>query len=116
MSTKPNYVLEFNKTAKEVKIVAEGLFTPKEVGEFLALYKQKISEINASEYILVADCSNLPVLSPAMTEQLVNTLSLYKETGFKKIHINVGDSSILSMQFSRLGREVGLTNLEIIKK
>lgn len=72
-----------------------------------------VSQIKADEFTLKFDCRDLEVVTQEMVPSLMNCLQMYKETGFKKVEVGIKKSPVIKMQLSRLGRNAGLTNLEV---
>lgn len=108
------YSIRLNRVAKTLNIAVGDKMTLIEAQNFVKEYKQAVSGIDAKLYTLHVDCTNMKVLSPEMTESLSSVMALYKETGFGKIICKIQNDAILKMQLSRLLRNAGLTNVEIV--
>lgn len=112
-----DYSIKVNRVSKKVEMVVSGSFTPEQAERFVNDYHSKLSGINASEFVLEFDCRDLNLVTKEMIPSLEACYGLYKTTGFKKILIGIKktDAVILKMQLERLGKNVGLTNLEVVQ-
>ncbi|WP_078578279.1 hypothetical protein [Salipaludibacillus agaradhaerens] len=108
------YKLGLNTPAKKVEMEVNGTFSPKDVENFVNEYQKIVDKINATEYTLDIDCSKLDILQQEMVPSMEGAFTLYKESGFKKVILNV-KSSVLKMQLSRLARNTKLTTAEIVE-
>lgn len=110
------YTMSVNRGEKTIEMTVSGTFTTEKAKQFIDDYQQKISSINASEFILEFDCRDLDVVTQKMIPELENCLSLYNSSGFKKVEVGIKKSAIISMQLKRLANKVGLTSFEVIQK
>ena len=110
------YTMNVNVVEKTIDMTVSGTFTPEKAKQFINDYQQKVSSINASEFILEFDCRDLDVVTKEMIPDLENCLTLYKSSGFKKVEVGIKKSAIISMQLKRLANNVGLTTFEVIQK
>lgn len=112
-----DYSIKVNRVSKKVEMVVSGSFTPEQAEKFVKDYHSKLSGINASEYVLEFDCRDLNLVSQDMRPSLEACFGLYKASGFTKIIIGIKkeETTILKMQLNRLGRSVGLDNLEVVQ-
>ncbi|KAF4325451.1 hypothetical protein G195_000919 [Phytophthora kernoviae 00238/432] len=78
------------------------------------LNQDTIAPINTKEYELNIDCKKLNVTAPEIVPLLEGCLQMFKKDEYKKVVLTLENNAILKMQLSRLGRSVGLDNLEII--
>lgn len=107
--------IEVNHAEKVVTINVAGQMTMTDAEIFSNDYKTKIGPLNGSDYVLIVDCTDMKVLTSEMTENLINVMKTYKETGFKKVTYQVGNNKILKMQLSRLARNADLTQSEVVE-
>lgn len=99
---------------KIVHMTVAGQMTMEDANLFLEDYKTKITPLDGKQYALVVDCTEMKVLTPDMTDSLTGGMQLYKETGFYKVTYTVKGNAILKMQLSRIAKNAGLTNYEVV--
>lgn len=100
------YKVEINNTKKSFNLTFEGVFTPTEVDAFLKEYQAKISSINSTDYILIANATNISISKQDMLPLMKNCFSLYMQTPFKKRYIVEGSSAVTNMQMKRVSKEI----------
>ncbi|MEG0450105.1 MAG: hypothetical protein RR595_09630 [Lysinibacillus sp.] len=110
------YKIEKNLAAKKVNICVGDQITLAEAEKFDKEFGSTLSSIDASSFELHIDSTNMKVLTPDLAVKLGGAMGLYKQAGFKKIVIELSQSTVLKMQVSRLVREAGLTNTEVVTK
>lgn len=93
--------------------MVSGTFVPEDAQSFVKDYHNAVNSINPAEYTLEFDCTSMLVVSTDMVPHLEACFALYKESGFHKVIFKVQDNAVLKMQFSRLARNTGLTNVEV---
>ncbi|UTR13157.1 hypothetical protein MM221_10855 [Salipaludibacillus sp. LMS25] len=108
------YKLGLNMSSKVVEMEVKGTFSPTDVENFVSDYQKIVGKINPTEYILDIDCSKLDILQQEMVPSMEGAFTMYKESGFKKVILNV-KSSVLKMQLSRLARNTKLTTAEVVE-
>lgn len=96
--------INVNNIKKVVNISVAGRVSMEEAQAFINDYQVKINAINASQYTLEVDCSDMQVLTPDMTDNLTSVMQMYKASGFKKVIYQVKSNVLLKMQLSRLIR------------
>ncbi|KQY83845.1 hypothetical protein ASD24_08550 [Paenibacillus sp. Root52] len=109
-----SFILKTDAANKVLNIELEGSFSQEDGLRSISAYQDTIAPINTQEYNLNIDCKKLNVTAPEIVPLLEGCLALFKKDGYKKIVLTLENNSILKMQLSRLGRAVGLDNLEII--
>lgn len=107
--------IEVNRAAKVVNMSVAGQMTMADAELFINDYKTKIGPLNGPDYVLIVDCTDMKVLTPEMAENLTGVMKMYKETGFKKVTYQIANNKILKMQLSRLARNAGLTQSEVVE-
>ncbi|MFS0752460.1 hypothetical protein [Oceanobacillus sp. 1P07AA] len=107
--SKTNIVV--NTDGKIVNMAVAGQMTMEDSKKFVDDYHNKISPLNGAEYDLIVDCTDMRVLTKDMTDNLVEVMKMYKETGFKHITYTVSDNITLKMQLSRLTGNAGLKDI-----
>lgn len=110
-----SYSMNVNTGKKTIDMTVSGSFTPEKAQEFINEYQSKTSAIKADEFILQFDCRDLNLVTQEMIPDLKNCFRLYHSSGFKKIVIEIKKSAVLKMQLSRLARNTGLSNVEVIE-
>ena len=106
--------IQVNVAKKVMNISVNGRMGKEDAKVFLDDYLAKTKAINAGEYTLEVDCTEMQVLTQDMYDELVHVMSLYKSSGFKHITFIVKSNQVLKMQLSRLGRNAGLTNASYV--
>lgn len=109
-----SFILKTDAANKVLNIELEGSFSQEDGLRSISAYQDTIAPINTQEYNLNIDCKKLNVTAPEIVPLLEGCLAMFKKDGYKKIVLTLENNSILKMQLSRLGRSVGLDNLEII--
>ncbi|WP_145409632.1 hypothetical protein [Paenibacillus xylanexedens] len=109
-----SFILKTDAANKVLNIELEGSFSQEDGLRSISAYQDTIAKINTQEYHLNIDCKKLNVTAPEIVPLLEGCLAMFKKDGYKKIVLTLENNSILKMQLSRLGRAVGLDNLEII--
>ncbi|MEO2204403.1 hypothetical protein ABGV42_11665 [Paenibacillus pabuli] len=109
-----SFILKTDVPNKVLNIELEGSFSQEDGLRSISAYQDTIDPIDPTEYELRIDCKKLNVTAPEIVPLLEGCLALFKKDGFKKVVLTLENNAILKMQLSRLGRAVGLDNLEII--
>ncbi|MFK0520814.1 hypothetical protein ACINKY_01280 [Paenibacillus illinoisensis] len=109
-----SFILKTDVPNKVLNIELEGSFSQEDGLRSISAYQDTIAPIDPTEYELRIDCKRLNVTAPEIVPLLEGCLALFKKDGFKKVVLTLENNAILKMQLSRLGRAVGLDNLEII--
>ncbi|MEW4429413.1 MULTISPECIES: hypothetical protein [Paenibacillus] len=109
-----SFILKTDVPNKVLNIELEGSFSQEDGLRSISAYQDTIAPIDPREYELRIDCKKLNVTAPEIVPLLEGCLALFKKDGFKKVVLTLENNAILKMQLSRLGRAVGLDNLEII--
>ena len=109
-----SFVFDLKHEEKALNVMIEGMFTPQNALDFIAEYQKNIAEIKPAEYALVFDATNLKVSTQEVLPMLESCVQLYKQTGFKKIVMNMGSSAIVKNQIKRVIEKVGLLNCEVV--
>ncbi|MDF2821306.1 MAG: hypothetical protein K0R15_1747 [Clostridiales bacterium] len=107
------YNITNQKSNKNLSIKLGGVFSPADVENFMKDFKKELITINPIEYDITFDSNELQVSPQEMLPLLENCFHMYKEIGFKKVNINIGNSPILKMQIKRVANKIGL-NFEIL--
>jgi len=109
------YTLNINSVKKEVNLEVKGTFTPEKAKGFIDDYNRRVGVIKASDFVLRLDCRDLDLVTQEMVPELESCYRLYKESGFQRVIFEIKKSPVLKMQLSRLVRNAGLTNVEVIE-
>lgn len=109
------YTIQKNLVGKKVEITVGDRMTPVEAERFGKEFASTIASINAAQFQLVIDSTNMKVLTPEMATKLEGAMALYNQAGFSKILVRLQNNPVLKMQVSRIARKVGLTSFEIIE-
>ncbi|WP_110928711.1 hypothetical protein [Bacillus massiliglaciei] len=109
------YSININSNRKVIEMYVAGSFTPADAQAFMSDYSRTVSSIDAPSYTLEVDCTEMNVVTPKMIPELEGSYQLYKQSGFHKVIFKIKKSTILKMQLSRLARNTGLTQAEVIK-
>lgn len=113
MATEGTYSMNVRIATKTIDMMVAGRFSQEKAEAFIKDYQSKVGGIKADEYTLKFDCRDLEIVTPEMIPSLENCFQMYKSSGFKKVEVGIKKSPIIKMQINRLGRGVGMTNLEI---
>lgn len=105
-----SFDIKVNNVAKSIDMVIIGTFTPQQVQEFVQDYMTKVNSINASEYTLNVDSTDMDVLTQEMIPSMENSIKMYQQSGFNKLVVKIKKSPILKMQLSRILRNAGFSN------
>lgn len=108
------YLITKNLVGKKVGITVGDQMTPAEAMKFEQEFKALLNSINASEFELEINGTNMNVLTPDMASRLQGVMGIYQQAGFKKVLIKTQNNPVLKMQINRVARQAGLTNMEII--
>ncbi len=114
--TVSTYKIKKNEALKKIEIYVGEKITLAEVERFTTEFQRTVSSIDATSFDLEIDCTNMKVLTPDLTVNLTEAMGLYKQVGFKKNIFVVQNDVVLKMQLTRLARNAGLTNAEVISK
>lgn len=110
-----SFTIKVNQAKKSVDMVIRGSFTPQKAVEFVNDYQTKVTSVEAKDFTLKLDCSDLNVVTPAMIPDLENCYRMYGSSGFGKVLFEIKKNPIIKMQLSRIARTTGLTNVEIVE-
>lgn len=108
------YLISKNVVGKKIGITVGDKMTPVEAEKFQKEFGALVASINAAEFELEIDSTDMNVLTPDMATRLEGAMALYKQAGFKKILVKLQNSPVLKMQVSRIARQAGLLNMEVI--
>lgn len=111
---KGKYTMGINPAKKEMNITIIGNFSNEQALQFISDYNSKVKSINAADYTLCLDCTDLNVVTPDLVDSLEACYALYKSSNFKHVVFEISKTAILKMQLSRIARKVGL-NAEFIE-
>lgn len=114
--TVTTYKIQVEAPLKKVVVAVGAHMTIAEAERFATEFQRTVTSIDASTYTLEVDCTSMKVLNTELTERLTGAMGLYKEAGFKKTEFIVNNDTILKMQLSRVARNAGLTNAEVIMR
>jgi hypothetical protein len=107
--------LKFDTSTKIVNAKVKGFFAPEDAEYFVSEYMKLIKQIDAKEYELQFDCTELRVSAQDMVPVLKGCFDMYKKDGFKKIIFDCGEHNApLKMQAKRVARMAELENYEVI--
>jgi adenine deaminase len=114
MTAQGGYTIDTNRTTKEIQMKVVGVFTPQQAEAFHNDYKKHIGSIQASDFTLNVDCTDMKVISQDMIPKLQYSFELYKNSGFKKVKFITNGQVVIKMQINRIARTVGLPNYEVV--
>ncbi|WP_042348619.1 hypothetical protein [Bacillus massiliigorillae] len=107
-------------TSTAVKRINLKLLSPKlsleETKQFATDFGKAMVGIQPSSFEIHIDASSFQVVSKDLVSTLEDALKVYKQTGFKKVTVNCGDSVVLGSQVLRLARSIQLNQLSTITK
>ena len=112
--TVSTYIIKKNLAGKKVEVTVGDQMTPAEAERFAKEFLATTTSIDASQFQLVIDGTNMKVLTPEMATKLEAAMGLYNQAGFSKVLTKLQNNPVLKMQVSRIARKAGLLNLEII--
>lgn len=97
---------------KTLNVTLIGKIEIPDAESFIETYNKETAGINTKEYILNFDCTQMSITPPGPL--LKGCFEMYKKDCFKKVLINIEKKQVvLGMQFKRLAKECGLTQLEV---
>ncbi len=91
----------------------EGTFTEEQTKNFHRDYESKVGSVEASDYTLKVDCTNMNVITQEMVPLLEHSFQLYKNSGFHKVVFVTEKKPTLKLQLLRVAKSAGLRNAEI---
>jgi hypothetical protein len=104
--------IQVNAIRKIMSISVTGRMGQDDAKVFLEQYNASTNSINAKDYTLEIDCTEMQLLTKDMYDELAHVMGLYKSTGFKHVEFAFKSSNqILKMQLGRLAKGAGLTNI-----
>ena len=106
--------LKTDASNKVLHIELAGSFSQEDGLHSIAAYQDAIASMNTKEFNLDIDCKKLNVTAPEIVPLLEGCLAMLKKSEFKKVVLTLENNTILKMQLARLGRTVGLDNLQIV--
>ncbi|PLR76208.1 hypothetical protein CU633_16890 [Bacillus sp. V3-13] len=109
------YSMKVNQGAQTMELMVGGTFTPADVDSFIKDYQRNVASIDAKSFSLELDCTTMNLVTPEMVPLLESCYKLYKESGFKQVIFKIKQSTILKMQLSRLARNTGLQNAQVVE-
>jgi len=110
------YRIDKNLAAKKVNILVGEQMTLQETERFARDFQNTVASIDAGSFELHIDGTDMKVLTQDLADKLTQAMQLYKQAGFKKIVIVISNNPVLKMQVSRVMRQAGLTNAEVVAK
>lgn len=110
--TLATYQIRKDVTNKTIHISVGDKMTKEIAEKFVREYDMTVRSVNAAEYTLDIDCTNMKVLTPELADELEASFNVYKASGINKIIFQIQNDIVLKMQVSRLARKVGLMNTE----
>lgn len=108
------FILNTDASKKVPHIELEGSFSQEDGLRSISAYQDTIASINTKDYDLDIDCKRLNVTAPEIVPLLEGCLAMFKKDEYKKVVLTLENNAILKMRLARLGRTVGLDNLEIV--
>ncbi|WP_251548817.1 hypothetical protein [Neobacillus muris] len=109
------YSIKVNTAKKAVDMNVNGTFTTEDVQNFVRDYQATVDSIEAGSFTLEVDCTNMDILTQDMVPSLENSYKMYKESGFKRVNFSIKKNPVLKMQLTRIARNTGLTNAQVIE-
>ncbi len=97
-----------------IRIIVEKYLVPENTEPYISDFSKMIENINIHDYDLYIDGTKYIITPLNMQDTLRKHLKRFKELGFKKITIKIGDKKILKLQACRIAKEAGLDNIEIL--
>lgn len=108
------YQIKKNLAGKKIDLTVGDQMTPVEAEKFQKEFSALLASIPAAQFDLEIDSAHMKVLTPDMANRLEGAMALYKQAGFKRVLVKLPNTPVLKMQVSRIARQVGLTNMEVI--
>ena len=112
MSNKFNF--KADNSSKTLFIAVRGSFTEEDGKAYIAEYLKQVKAIDVKSYKLFLDCTELNVTSQDLSTMLQGCFEMYKNDGFGSVQAKIINNAVLKMQLSRLAKNVGLGNFEVI--
>ncbi|MUK88250.1 hypothetical protein GMD78_07580 [Ornithinibacillus sp. L9] len=113
MAKEGSYDIKVNSVAKSIDMVIKGTFTPEQVEAFVKDYTSKVQSVQAADYTLNVDSTDMDVLTQEMVPSMENSIKMYQQSGFDKMVIKIKENAILKMQLNRILRNANFANAEI---
>jgi len=111
-----SYEINVKNSQKVIEMAVRGAFTPEQAEQFHKDYEREVGSIKAVEFVLKVDSLDMTVITQDMIPKLQYSLEMYKKSGFKTIQVLINESKTIKMQISRVARNAGLTNIELIEQ
>lgn len=97
-----------------IRIFVEKYLVPENTQPYISDFSKTIENINTRDYDLYIDGTKYIITPLDMQDTLRKHLMRFRELGFRKITIKIGDKKVLKLQANRIAKEAGLENIEII--
>lgn len=102
------------KENKKIFITVERTLISGNTQQYLSDFSKIMEGVNPHEYELFIDGTKYIITSLEMQDTLKMHLTHFKELGFKKITIKIGNNVVLKLQVSRIAKYAGLEDVEIL--
>jgi hypothetical protein len=99
------YSMEIKRAEKIFYVTAKGMFTQEEGIGFITDLKKNIQAIDARDYYLVLDTTELKASSQDALEGMQVVMQIYSNTPFKDRFCIVAKSAVTNSQIKRVGKE-----------
>ena len=109
-----SFAFDVNHGEKIMNIMVEGMFSPQDAEAYICEYNKNVSKIEPKKFEVMFDATKLKCTSQEVLPLLENCMNMYKQAGFKKIKMSMGNSTIVKSQVKRVIDKAGLTNVEIL--
>ncbi|QXE01372.1 hypothetical protein [Terribacillus sp. DMT04] len=100
------YKFEIDDKKKVLLITAEGFFKNDESAAFMEKLYEAFGFVQATDYDLIVDVSNLDVVKQDLVYKIADAFELYDELGFKNIVIINPISILAKVQLFNIARSV----------
>lgn len=108
------YLIKKNLGAKKVEVTVGDKITLADAERFQKEFVAVVASITPAQFDLEIDSTHMNVLTPDLAARLEGAMVMYKQAGFKRVLVKLQNTPVLKMQVSRVARQAGLTNMEVI--
>ncbi|MEK5358163.1 hypothetical protein [Paenibacillus sp. FSL L8-0709] len=104
----PRYFMELKEDKSVLFCCVNGTYTEADGLSSINAFNEVVETLNPATTTLIIDCNGLQAQPQQLAALLLGCFKMYKETGFKEVHL-VGSSSMTQLsQMKRLAKEAEL--------
>lgn len=104
----------FFTTPDQIAMSAAGVFSAEDERNYFNDFKMEARKVIPERCVINLDGRELAVMGSAAADVFRKMMEYYKESGFKKVRIRVGDNPVLKLQIKMLAAKGHFTDYEFI--